>query len=135
MSDAIAPYMPTTLSGYELLTDPQLNKDMAFSEAERDAFDLHGLLPPNGSTLDEQMSRAFQAPRQFETDLERYAFLRELQDTVGALREVAAKVALAVALQAHQEGYAADVPVDQIHQRIHAKIWIPRYVPFEASRT
>lgn len=81
MSDAIAPYLPTTRSGYELLTDPQLNKGTAFSEAERDAFDLHGLLPPNVSTLDEQMSRAFQALRQFETDLEHYAFLRELQDT------------------------------------------------------
>jgi hypothetical protein len=39
----------TALSGYHLLYDPLLNKGTAFSEAERDAFDLHGLLPPVSS--------------------------------------------------------------------------------------
>lgn len=71
----------TALSGYELLANPQLNKGTAFSDIERDAFDLHGLLPPNVSRLDEQVSRRLRALRGFETDLERYAFLRELQDT------------------------------------------------------
>lgn len=80
MSDATVAPMTTELSGYELLADPQLNKGTAFSEEERDAFHLHGLLPPHVSTLDEQVSRALQSLRQFETDLERYAFLRELQD-------------------------------------------------------
>jgi malate dehydrogenase (oxaloacetate-decarboxylating) len=36
----------TALSGYELLNDPLLNKGTAFSDAERDEFELHGLLPP-----------------------------------------------------------------------------------------
>ena len=81
MSDTTAAVATTALSGYELLADPQLNKGTAFSEAERDLFDLHGLLPPSVSTLDEQLSRGLQALRQCETDLERYAFLRELQDT------------------------------------------------------
>ncbi|GKT14666.1 NAD-dependent malic enzyme, partial [Aduncisulcus paluster] len=58
-----------------------LNKGTAFSEAEREAFDLHGLLPPNILTLDEQVSRRLEALRGYETDIERYAFLRELQDT------------------------------------------------------
>jgi malate dehydrogenase (oxaloacetate-decarboxylating) len=71
----------TRLSGYELLADPQLNKGTAFTESEREDFDLHGLLPPNVSTLDEQVSRRLQALRTYETDLERYAVLRELQDT------------------------------------------------------
>jgi malate dehydrogenase (oxaloacetate-decarboxylating) len=71
----------TRLSGYELLADPQLNKGTAFTESERDEFDLHGLLPPNVATLDEQVSRRLQALRAYETDLERYAVLRELQDT------------------------------------------------------
>ncbi|HTU62554.1 MAG TPA: oxaloacetate-decarboxylating malate dehydrogenase, partial [Polyangiales bacterium] len=35
----------------------QLNKGTAFSERERDLFDLHGLLPPNVGTLDEQVDR------------------------------------------------------------------------------
>jgi malate dehydrogenase (oxaloacetate-decarboxylating) len=81
MPETSAPFATTTLSGYELLADPQFNKGTAFSEAERDAFDLHGLLPPSVLTLDEQVSRRLQALRGYETDLERYAFLRELQDT------------------------------------------------------
>jgi malate dehydrogenase (oxaloacetate-decarboxylating) len=81
MPETTAAFVTTTLSGYELLADPQFNKGTAFSETERDAFDLHGLLPPNVATLDEQVSRRLQALRGFETDLERYAFLRELQDT------------------------------------------------------
>jgi malate dehydrogenase (oxaloacetate-decarboxylating) len=71
----------TALSGYHLLADPLLNKGTAFTEAERDAFDLHGLLPPNIGTLDEQVSRRLQALRELPTDIERYAFLRDLQDT------------------------------------------------------
>ncbi|WP_439814522.1 NAD-dependent malic enzyme [Zavarzinia sp. CC-PAN008] len=71
----------TALSGYHLMADPLLNKGTAFTEAERDAFDLHGLLPPNIGTLDEQVARRLQALRGFSEPLERYAFLRELQDT------------------------------------------------------
>ncbi|MCX4165467.1 MULTISPECIES: NAD-dependent malic enzyme [Paraburkholderia] len=73
--------LTTSLSGYELLADPLLNKGTAFTEAERDLFDLHGLLPPNIGTLEEQVSRRLQVLRSFATDLERYAFLRELQDS------------------------------------------------------
>ena len=40
----------TALSGYELLNDPLLNKGTAFTDAERDVFDLHGLLPPYVTT-------------------------------------------------------------------------------------
>ncbi|HWY14743.1 MAG TPA: NAD-dependent malic enzyme [Rhizomicrobium sp.] len=80
------PYAPpipfhTELSGYELLSDAALNKGTAFTDAERDMFGLHGLLPPHVGSLDEQISRRLNAIRSFETDLERYAFLRELQDT------------------------------------------------------
>ena len=81
MSETSGAFATTALSGYELLADPQFNKGTAFSEAERDAFDLHGLLPPNVATLDEQVSRRLQALRGYETDIERYAVLRELQDT------------------------------------------------------
>ena len=73
--------LETSLSGYELLADPLLNKGTAFTEAERDAFSLHGLLPPTIGTLEEQVSRRLQALRAFESDIERYAFLRDLQDT------------------------------------------------------
>jgi malate dehydrogenase (oxaloacetate-decarboxylating) len=69
-----------SLSGYQLLTDPLLNKGTAFTEGERDTFQLHGLLPPGVGSLEEQVSRRLQAIRDFETDIERYAFLRDLQD-------------------------------------------------------
>jgi malate dehydrogenase (oxaloacetate-decarboxylating) len=71
----------TSLTGYELLTDPLLNKGTAFTEEERDDFGLHGLLPPSIGTLNGQVRRRMRALREFATDLERYAFLRELQDT------------------------------------------------------
>src|ERR1700722_6424576 len=81
MSETAEAFVTTALNGYELLADPRLNKGTAFSETEREEFDLHGLLPPNVATLDEQVSRRLQALRGYETDLERYAILRELQDT------------------------------------------------------
>jgi malate dehydrogenase (oxaloacetate-decarboxylating) len=75
------PALVTHLAGYHLLSDSMLNKGTAFTEHERDEFELHGLLPPRVATLDEQVSRRLQVLRGFATDLERYAFLRELQDT------------------------------------------------------
>ena len=74
MSETTAAFATTALSGYELLADPQFNKGTAFSESEREAFDLHGLLPPNVATLDEQVSRRLQALRGFETDLDSRVF-------------------------------------------------------------
>jgi malate dehydrogenase (oxaloacetate-decarboxylating) len=73
--------MDVTLEGTALLTDPLLNKGTAFTEDERTAFHLHGLLPPHVSTLDEQVDRMLQGIRKFETNLERYLFLTELQDS------------------------------------------------------
>ena len=80
-----SPVIETCLFGYELLNDPLLNKGTAFTEEERDAFELHGLLPPNVATLDEQVTRRMQAFRQLPSDLERYVFLRGLQDSVEVL--------------------------------------------------
>ncbi len=71
----------TALSGYELLNDPLLNKGTAFTEAERDVFDLHGLLPPYVTTLDLQVERRLDAFHGPGTDLQKYVFLRGTQDT------------------------------------------------------
>jgi malate dehydrogenase (oxaloacetate-decarboxylating) len=79
------PFIETDLFGYELLNDPLLNKGTAFTEEERDAFELHGLLPPNVATLEEQVTRRMQAFLSLSTDLERYVFLRGLQDSVEIL--------------------------------------------------
>jgi malate dehydrogenase (oxaloacetate-decarboxylating) len=72
--------LETNFTGYHLLRDPMLNKGTAFDTAERDAFGLHGLLPPQIGNLAEQLSRRLQVLRGYETDLERYAFVRDLQD-------------------------------------------------------
>ena len=69
------------LTGFDLLKEPLLNKGTAFTEEERDAFGLHGLLPPHVGTLEEQVDRRLKALRGCHTDFERYAFLRDLQDT------------------------------------------------------
>lgn len=66
--------------GTELLSHPLLNKGTAFTEDERDAFELHGLLPPHVGNLDEQVTRRLRALRACDNPLERYAFLRDLQD-------------------------------------------------------
>jgi malate dehydrogenase (oxaloacetate-decarboxylating) len=45
------PVIQTKLFGFTLLNHPRFNKGTAFTEEERDAFDLHGLLPPHVGTL------------------------------------------------------------------------------------
>jgi malate dehydrogenase (oxaloacetate-decarboxylating) len=68
------------LRGLDLLRDPLLNKGTAFTIEERDAFGLHGLLPPHIGDLDNQVERRMQVLRGLASDLERYSFMRELQD-------------------------------------------------------
>jgi malate dehydrogenase (oxaloacetate-decarboxylating) len=71
----------TGLSGYELLNDPLLNKGTAFTEAERETFELHGLLPPHVAELDYQVKRRLDAFRGLGSDIQKYTFLRGLQDS------------------------------------------------------
>ncbi|MEZ4733099.1 MAG: NAD-dependent malic enzyme [Caldilineaceae bacterium] len=76
---------PTTMSadfphGVKLLHDPVRNKGTAFTQAEREALGLRGLLPPYVQTQDEQVMRVMENLRLKTTDLERYIFLVSLQD-------------------------------------------------------
>ncbi len=66
--------------GAALLRDPLLNKGTAFTEAERDALRLRGLLPPHVSTMAEQVSRVLENYRSRQDDLDRYVHLASLQD-------------------------------------------------------
>jgi malate dehydrogenase (oxaloacetate-decarboxylating) len=70
-----------SLSGYELINSPRLNKGTAFTDHERDVFDLHGLLPPHVGNLDEQVERRLRALAGQSTPFNKYSFLRDLQDT------------------------------------------------------
>jgi len=58
-----------------------LNKGTAFTNSERAALGLHGLLPPQVETLHQQAVRAYEAYRRKTDDLERHIYLRALQDT------------------------------------------------------
>jgi malate dehydrogenase (oxaloacetate-decarboxylating) len=77
--------LDVAVKGPELLRDPLLNKGTAFTESERDAFGLHGLLPPHVGSLEAQMERRLKAFRAEQTAFERYVFLRGLQDSTETL--------------------------------------------------
>ena len=66
--------------GREVLENPLLNKGSAFTEGERRAMGLLGLLPPHVSTPDEQLARAYENFQRKTSSLERYIFLASLQD-------------------------------------------------------
>ncbi len=66
--------------GADLLNDPVLNKGTAFTQAERDALGLQGLLPPRVMTQDEQLARILPGVRAKGTPIEQYAYLVALHD-------------------------------------------------------
>lgn len=70
----------TSLRGAELLGQPLLNKGTAFTLPERDQLGLLGLLPPNVATLDEQLTRTYEAFRANTSDIAKHIYLRALQD-------------------------------------------------------
>jgi malate dehydrogenase (oxaloacetate-decarboxylating) len=74
------PVIRTKLYGFTLLNHPRYNKGTAFTEEERDVFDLHGLLPPHVGTVAEQIARRQAAFESYETGFEKYVFMRDLQD-------------------------------------------------------
>jgi malate dehydrogenase (oxaloacetate-decarboxylating) len=66
--------------GRRLLADPHRTKGTAFTEAERRRLGLLGLLPAGVQTLDEQVTRCWSEVRRLAGDLDRYVYLRSLQD-------------------------------------------------------
>jgi len=69
-----------TFRGRSLLGRAQYNKDAAFTDEERNWFGLHGLLPANVLTLEEQLELELEHVRRKEDGLERYIGLAALQD-------------------------------------------------------
>ena len=67
--------------GIDLLRDPKFNKSTAFTEAEREALGLTGLLPAGVDNKENQVRRVLQQLGQKTTDLERYIYLIALLDT------------------------------------------------------
>ncbi len=65
--------------GYGLLHNPRLNKGTAFTEAERRAWGLEGLLPPAVTTMPLQIARRHAEIAALENDLQKYLVLSDLQ--------------------------------------------------------
>ena len=66
--------------GIDLLEDPTLNKSTAFTEAEKEAFGLVGLVPDVTETEDIQLQRVLLQLSHKNTDLDRYIYLTRLLD-------------------------------------------------------
>ncbi|MEU6552960.1 NAD-dependent malic enzyme [Streptomyces sp. NPDC046915] len=69
-----------TARGRAVLSDPRLNRGTAFTEEERRALDLVGLVPPRVLTQDEQADRAYAQFREQPGDLARSVNLTALHD-------------------------------------------------------
>jgi len=66
-------------AGYRLLHNPLLNRGTAFTEAERRAHGLEGLLPPGVSTLELQIARSRAELDSLGSDLQKYLLLSDLR--------------------------------------------------------
>src|SRR5262249_33256832 len=70
----------TTCRGYSVLSDPRLNKGTAFTDSERAALGLTGLLPSRVLTLDQQAMRAYRQCSHQPSALDKNIYLTALHD-------------------------------------------------------
>jgi malate dehydrogenase (oxaloacetate-decarboxylating)(NADP+) len=66
-------------TGYALLHNPRLNKGTAFTETQRRAYGLEGLLPPAVTTIELQVARRHAEIANLDNDLQKYLVLSDLQ--------------------------------------------------------
>src|SRR2546421_10067328 len=67
------------LTGYGLLDNPRLNKGTAFTQVERRAYGLEGLLPPAVTKIELQGARRHAGIANLDNDLLKYLVLTDLQ--------------------------------------------------------
>jgi malate dehydrogenase (oxaloacetate-decarboxylating)(NADP+) len=72
--------MTASRRGMDLLQDPSLNKSTAFTEAEKQALGIVGLVPDVTESPDVQLSRVMMQLGHKNTDLDRYIYLVNLLD-------------------------------------------------------
>lgn len=71
-------YIP--YAGPNLIETPLLNKSSAFTQEERAAFNLMGLLPPRYETIEEQVQRCYMQYQSFDSAINKHIYLRAIQD-------------------------------------------------------
>jgi malate dehydrogenase (oxaloacetate-decarboxylating) len=69
-----------SFSGTNLLSIPLLNKGCAFTQDERESFNLTGLLPHRFETIEQQAARAYQQFASFKEPINKHIYLRATQD-------------------------------------------------------
>ncbi len=77
LAHSVVPDFP---HGLAVLRDPLLNKGTAFTEEERNALGLRGLLPAHVLSLEEQAARVMENLRHLPDDLDKYVALNALHD-------------------------------------------------------
>src|ERR1700748_1501430 len=75
----IRQFQQSAASGSDLLHNPHVNKGSAFTQAERQAYGLEGLLPPGVSTIDLQVARTHTELAHLDSDLQKSLLLSDLQ--------------------------------------------------------
>ena len=73
-------YLEVSLRGNALLRLAATNKGTAFSEQERRALGLEGMLPPQVCTLEQQVARLYRGYCRQSDDIAKYQYLRALQE-------------------------------------------------------
>ncbi len=78
-------YMEVYLEGIALLRLVLSNKGTAFTEDERVALGLDGLLPPQVNTLEQQVERVYRGFLREPDPIAKYQYLRALQERAETL--------------------------------------------------
>lgn len=73
-------YLEPFVKGFDLTRIPLLNKGTAFTEEEREALGLDGLIAPQVDTLETLVERLYRDYVQVQAPLDKHVFLRNLQD-------------------------------------------------------
>lgn len=76
----VTPWTISVASGYSLLRDPHHNKGLAFTEKERDAHYIRGLLPPVVMSQELQEKKILHNLRQYQVPLQKYTALMDLAE-------------------------------------------------------
>lgn len=71
----------TSLQGEALLNSPRLNKGSAFTQEEREQFNLTALLPDSIETIEQQVARAWIQVNSFNTPLQKNTYLMDLHNS------------------------------------------------------